>query len=45
MDFIIFIIKSGLMITGLAVWVMILAVLGGFMVSRIKAWWSEANGI
>jgi hypothetical protein len=53
MDSIILIIRTGLMLTGIAVWVLILAVVGGVAGNRvrtwdgwqkIKDWWWVTNG-
>jgi hypothetical protein len=53
MDIVILIIRLGLMITGLAVWVIVLAFFFGFMAhiircwsgwGKIRDWWWLANG-
>ena len=45
MDGLIFFIKTVLILTGLAVWVVILAIAGAFVAVKVRQWWDRANGI
>ena len=38
MDTLIFIIRTGLILTGVAVWVFVLAIMGGFMAHLVRTW-------
>ena len=38
-------IKIVLMLTGIAVWVMVLSVVGGVVICMVRQWWDKANGI
>ena len=38
MDALIFIIRTGLILTGVAVWVFVLAIMGGFMAHLVRTW-------
>jgi len=39
------IIKIVLILTGIAVWALILSIVGGIIGYKVMTWWSRANGL